>query len=862
MASFTDQILQQTPYRQQLPIEAMKEVGMYKQAQYQQGVEKIQTQIDDIAGIDVARDIDKQYLQSRLNELGNNLKKVAAGDFSNFQLVNSVGGMVKQIIKDPNIQNAVGSTMRYRKGIADMELAKKEGKSSPSNEWDFQNQASAWLNNKDLKSSFSGGYNPYTNYKKNALDAIKSLTKDESITDDAFALDSKGNLVIADAIVRKKLAGIDPGKIQQALMATLSPADFKQMEIDGRYTYSNVSPEQFSKSLQSSYRSKIDSYSDQKRVLENAKSSTSSVLQKNKLDEQIASLEKVIKGISGEQEQMNSLLSQGNIEAVKAQLHTSNFLNNFSKAFSYTETSNTYEANPFAKAAQWRMEQDRDWKKFMLNYEQKNREIGIQEQKLKLDKKGIEGYGGLPSTVDQSKLPDLSIGKIIEKTQADEQSLSFMDNKLMSNKGKNEEWLNQQRQAWSRTPNSVDPEIAYHLSLTEPTRRNIEANKAMILEARKEAGKQLGVGDPDEYINKLIPKNAPDIHYTRGDQKYIFSPRDFVEFNSIFQKNGLEAFSGPNGSSVVIPKSKEEEITRGMSSKQLELYHIYTKENRGYVSDAEQIILDNARFYKKNVNEPSNEIVGKINELSQDILKTRIQSSQGVDYGIPTGKEEQKQSMGNVLSRFATKAEELKGKLPNSPDFDVDDAKKLASNPDTQYRLKVVEGSEFQQPMYELQASGMIGDRLVSTKAFLTPEEKLSVFGQQFEADPRIQAIRPYQEQIRKMGGYSTALSQGESTHQNSYLSSVDFPNVNTYGVKANIENPYPNKYQIKLSVFDPIKQVWHDNISYPSRMIGENALYDALIGLNDSAIYELLNETPATENDLKQVKNASKKPF
>ncbi len=833
----------------------MREIGVYKQHQYQAGVEKIQSQIEDVAGIDVARDIDKQYLQGRLNELGNNLKKVAAGDFSNFQLVNSVGGMAKQIIKDPNVQNAVGSTMRYRKGIADMELAKKEGKSSPSNEWDFQNQASVWLNNKELKSSFSGGYNPYTNYKKNALDTIKALTKDESITDDAFTLDSKGNLVIADAIVRKKLAGIDPGKIQQALMATLTPADFKQMEIDGRYTYSNVPPEQFTNSLKSSYKSKIDSYSDQKKVLENAKSSTSSVLQKSKLDEQIASLDKVIKDINGEQEQMSSMLSHGNIEAVKAQLHTSNFLNNFSKAFSYTETSNTYQTNPFAQASQWRAEQDRDWKKFMLNYAQKDREIGIQEQKLKLDKKGIEGYGGLPSTVDQSQLPQLSIGKIIEKTQLDQEALSGADNSFINKKGKNEEWLSQQKEAWQRNPSSVDPEIAYHLSLTEPIRRNVEANKTMVLESRKEAGKQLGVGDPDEYITKLIPKNAPDVTYNSANKHFTYSPKDFVEYNNISNKYISINSLSPGNASFDWNKAKQE-----LSPK---LYHLLEIQgNREPLTDANKKLLSFAQHYEQVVNSPNKDILGKVEDISQEILKGRIQSTQGVDYGIPTGKEEQKQSMGNVLSRFATKAEGLKGKLPNSPDFDVSDAKKLASNPDTQYRLKVVEGSEFQNPMYELQASGMIGDKLVSTKAFLTPEEKLSVFGQQFEADPRVQAIRPYQEQLRKMGGYSTALSPGESNHQNSYLSSVDFPNVNTYGVKANIEQPYPNKYQIKLSVFDPIKQVWHDNIPYPSRMIGENALYDALSGLNDSALFELLNEVPATENDLKQVKNASKKPF
>ena len=67
MASFTDQISQFNPYIQQLPIDAMVKVGMYKQQQYDQGVQKIQSYVDNIAGMDLYRPQDKAYLQSKLN---------------------------------------------------------------------------------------------------------------------------------------------------------------------------------------------------------------------------------------------------------------------------------------------------------------------------------------------------------------------------------------------------------------------------------------------------------------------------------------------------------------------------------------------------------------------------------------------------------------------------------------------------------------------------------------------------------------------------------------------------------------------------------------------------------------------------
>ena len=46
MASYTDAITQFNPYVEQLPVDAMVKVGTQKQAMYEQGVQKIQSQID------------------------------------------------------------------------------------------------------------------------------------------------------------------------------------------------------------------------------------------------------------------------------------------------------------------------------------------------------------------------------------------------------------------------------------------------------------------------------------------------------------------------------------------------------------------------------------------------------------------------------------------------------------------------------------------------------------------------------------------------------------------------------------------------------------------------------------------------
>ena len=154
MASFKDIIPQFTPYVQQLPVEDMVQVGMYKQQLYDQGVQKIQSQIDNIAGLDIIHDSDRAYLQSKLDELTSNLRGVAAGDFSDQNLVNSVSGMTSQLIKDKNIQNAVASTAWFRKENQRMEKAIEEGKASPQNIANFNKQANEWLSSNKFGTSF------------------------------------------------------------------------------------------------------------------------------------------------------------------------------------------------------------------------------------------------------------------------------------------------------------------------------------------------------------------------------------------------------------------------------------------------------------------------------------------------------------------------------------------------------------------------------------------------------------------------------------------------------------------------------------------------------------------------------------
>ena len=176
MASWTDNPqIAFNPYVQQLPVEAMVGVGTELQRRYDEGVQKIQSSIDRVAGLDIMKDKHKSYLQSKLNDLGTRRRTVAAGDFSNYQLTNHVAGMASSIGKDPVIINAVASTQRIRKGQSDIETARKEGKSSVVNESYWNYEVNQWLEDDDLKKSFDGSYIPYKDIDKKLREITKEI---------------------------------------------------------------------------------------------------------------------------------------------------------------------------------------------------------------------------------------------------------------------------------------------------------------------------------------------------------------------------------------------------------------------------------------------------------------------------------------------------------------------------------------------------------------------------------------------------------------------------------------------------------------------------------------------------------------
>lgn len=867
MASYTDNIPTFNPYVQTIPVDEMVKVGMYKQQKYDEGIQKIQTNIDNITGLDVIRDVDKAYLQSKLNQLGNNLTTVAAGDFSNFQLVNSVNGMTNQIARDPNVVNAISSSKIYRKGLEDMSAANKEGKGSPSNDWLFKTDASDWLNSQDVNKSFSGGYKPYTPYEKNAQEVIKGLVKNSTGKDVAFEKDAKGNMILLDAMTRTKISGITPERIQAALMVGLSPSDFQQMQIDGRYNYSGSKPEQFVSDINKSYKESYDKIKIQRDMTANAMDTASSASAKMELKSQVESFDKTLKSLSDEYGSVSKTFAQGDVESAKARLHTTKWISNFSNTFASQDVSQTYENSPFQQVKQFNETKAIEYKKWLATYNQtqqfhqddlyfKQRDDARAERKDKREEDtatAAGNYGSVPFSVPQNELPIVTLDRVSQQIKTDTKSVNDKEVAIMKTFEKDGDilWLNQQRAAWQTNPGSVDPLLAVHFTETEPQKREIAANGMMITDINNKLDAKYGK------IEDYVPAGSKSVTIKFPSGSYTYSPKDFVDFNDKV-KNYVTMSSGgsygPGGGAPSImyddKKAKQE-----LSAKEYYLYQSY-KNQQG---STQKLLSTNMQYYNTTVNQPYVGILKKRNDEVAQIVKERVTAMQGNAYGVPLNTEAQKTSFGNALIGFAKLAESQDGGLPDSPELNVSDLKKIAADLQNA-SIDVVEATAYAPAKYTL----TVGSKTDNQTFVVPPEAYATVFQGRFDPDPNIKAIRDLKAQQIRTGAGTTALDGGKTTINNAYMGrGLNFVNVRNYGVSGNLVTGQNGLSSLRINITDPkTNKVLVEDLAYPNGfLLDENKVNTAVLGLTDQRIFELLYNRQPSAAELKELQQSSQKP-
>lgn len=531
MASFSDQISQFNPYIQELPVEAMVQVGMAKQAQYNQGVQKIQSYIDNVAGMSVSRPVEKEYLQSQLNQLGSKLKTVAAGDFSNQQLVNSVGGMAGQIVKDPYIQAAVYSYSNDRTQLAEMDADKKKGKLTPHAEYVYNRQRSEFLNNPNLAGDdgkpvmFSGKYVPSWDLEGNMAKEIKLVGEGKYTMDNIFVTDPTTGKIMEDIQVEKDAKGkpiIDPktgkprtknngpiyseyavreiheGRFPEAVKAAINnvlnrPEAQTELGMRGVYQYRGYdNVDDFIKQYEDQKNSTIKQYTQNKLDLQAKLLNEKDPNAKVELEKMIAQIDNdsiALQKTTAEEEA--AAKGYKSLDAYKAALYSQTTRNNYMKMFNNARVSREFIQNVGWKAHQEAIKDAHDWWKQQEDVKISRRNATVAERNAATNE------GELILKLDQWKKNPLNA--LLPPLEKGATNIDVYANTMDRAQAVND--------AFDSTKSQL---VKQYIALTNPKMSDGEVNATVA---------KMIAGDP-EYINKQYEVAKNDILKNKSNNKY------------------------------------------------------------------------------------------------------------------------------------------------------------------------------------------------------------------------------------------------------------------------------------------------------------------------------------------------------
>jgi hypothetical protein len=582
MASWTDKIPTFNPYVQQLPVEAMVEVGMQKQKQYNEGIQKIQTNIDNIAGLDLVRDIDKSYLQSKLNQLGNDTKYLAAADFSDFQMVNSVTGMANQIGKDATVQSAVGNTAKYRREMALAEKFRKEGKSSANREYDLSVAANSWMDNPDLNAGFSGKAKQYHDVDKKVLEVIGKLSPKIDIKDIPYnVIKNKDGSInyngISAAMQKITSSEISPEQIRTAVNSMLDSNDLDELASQGRYNYRGYGVEELQSSATAGYESSKLQYKGNLERLKQQLLTTTDLGQQEEINKSINFYTKQLGDgttpgeLQSSYEQLVSSISD-NPDGARSMLYKKNWLDQIANGFQHRDVKDEIVENPLRK----------DWwegKKFEFDQikeanNQAYRKRTLEQGDRALDIKAIEAQtkadkdkGTYDPFFQNSGNPSTS-------------NLESMNNYLNYNSqlaSTNDQILSSLANGASSLTTKVSPDIIktnidkYRIGKYAPktldekrmfdqyiqNQNTLDTQAAMLAEIEDQEYRKL-TGDKKGYeqaTSQLLSKNGNFSVYSAGT-KYTFTPKEVYNY----LKKEKSKTVGSSGSSMT-PMSNMSQTT-------------------------------------------------------------------------------------------------------------------------------------------------------------------------------------------------------------------------------------------------------------------------------------------------------------
>ena len=227
--------------------DTLGKAATYKQNLYDANTTAMQQLINQYAGIDLIKDIDKQYLGERLSTLTNYINQAGAMDWSRKSIFNDVSHYVGQAL-DTNVMNAISSTQALMKQNTEIEQKKKDGKYGVENEWLAKAGLNDYLRSNKVGDIYRPGqYFDYVDTDKKIMEALPKLKE--------FMIDVKwtsdGNPLLVSMEEHEVLTKEEASKY---LDLALGEDGKRQLSINGLYNFRNTNEV----TLKETYKSEIN----------------------------------------------------------------------------------------------------------------------------------------------------------------------------------------------------------------------------------------------------------------------------------------------------------------------------------------------------------------------------------------------------------------------------------------------------------------------------------------------------------------------------------------------------------------------------------------------------------------------------
>lgn len=489
------------------------------------------------------RDIDNEYIATRIKEVQNKIQSFGTIDYSSNASTSTILANINEVTEDPIVKSAViNKAKKDRFDLEVDELRKKD----PKRYSDMNYQYSLWRGGfedymkGESKSIGSLDFVDYTDVTKEELDRIK-LIKDVKGKREVEFLSNDGVTPSPDGMykIKKSIDGLTDTEISKYIESTMSPTVRQQLVVNGWAKYRNntdgavANYKRFNEAKTTQLEGKIENY----KVLRDAQ--TTSTEQKEKYSALIKDAEQQVENIKTE--------VTPNLESIFYTLESANFVNGLSQ-MAQAEWSMSVESNDvyfkikdleikYEELALKRAKEQRE-----VSKEQKEfADISVSTQSKEIAEE-IDGVYNLQQDHDKNYNDILSTTKSFMSEASEADKKAFVASLKLHGLDENFNWDdNDKRKNSSKTATIVKAFNESGMQKYKPTAQKLDqllTNKQSIakdiLEVSQKGFRETFEKDPDKYIESL--KTTASITSMAG----IDTPNMQGGFNSALS-GGLDA---------------------------------------------------------------------------------------------------------------------------------------------------------------------------------------------------------------------------------------------------------------------------------------------------------------------------------